>query len=180
MKQNFIFACCFLRAHFPFAMKKNQNVSPERLFQRERQSWEQCSQLGKLVGSLLATTGLAASAMLELTSSASSGQFGICRQPDCDPHRLGTHVLAPRVCSWGDQGRKPDSAASSAWGSFKKKLRRQWLACSNDGCLVFGSQKGLLAAAQNRPIPHQKVLEKLSSLSAFLLENNNQPLAVVL
>ncbi len=155
---------------FSVCNEKNQNVLPERLFQRERQSWERCAQLGTLVGLLLVTTGLAASAMLELTSSASSGRFGVCRWPNCNLHQLGTHALVPRVRFWGDQGRKPNSAASSAWGSLKKKLRHPWLACSDDGCHVFGSQKHSLAAAQNWPILHQTDLEKLGSLSAFLLE----------
>jgi hypothetical protein len=177
MKQNFIFASYFSRAHFPFAMKKNQNVLPERPFQWEK-SWEGRAKLGTLVGLLLATTRLAASAMLELSSPASSSWCGLCRQPDCDPHWLGTHALAPRVCSWDDQGRKPNSAASSAWGSLKKKLRRQWLACSNDRWLVFGSQEGLLAATKKWPIPHQKVLEKWQLVGILVLEGCS--LAVVL
>ncbi len=138
MKQNFIFGSCFLRAHFPFITKNNWNVLPEWLFQQERQSWEPRAQLGTLVGLLLAMTGLAASAMLELTSSALSGRFGICRPPDCDPHRLGAHALAPRVRSWGDQGRKPNSAASSTWESSKKKFHRWWSVCSNDTLACLG------------------------------------------
>ncbi len=144
-----MFASCFLRAHFLFATKKNQNVLPERLFQQERQSWERSAQLGMLVGLLLAMTGLAASTKLELSSSASSSQCSLCWQPDCNPHRLGAHALAPRVRSWGNQGRKPDSAVSSAWGSLKKKLRRWWSACSNDGWPVFGSQ-GRLACGHTK------------------------------
>jgi hypothetical protein len=70
-KRNFIFAKCFMRAHFLFAMEKNWNVSPKRLFQQERQSCEQRAQLGMLVGLLLAMTGLAASAKLKVLSSAS-------------------------------------------------------------------------------------------------------------
>jgi hypothetical protein len=68
----FYFCELFLPRPFSVRTEKNRNVSPERLFQRERQSCEQHAQLGMLVGLLLATTGLAVSAMLELTSSALS------------------------------------------------------------------------------------------------------------
>ncbi len=181
MKQNFVFASCFSCAHFPFATKNNQNVSPEWLFQRERQLWEQRAQLGTLVGLLLATTGLAASAMLELTSSASSGRFGICQQLDCNPHRLGAHVLVPWVCSWGDQGRKPDSAVSSTWGSLKKKLRRQWLACSNNGWLVFGSQGRLACGHTNLANPpSEDSWGNLAACRHSCLKRWSPPLAVVL
>ncbi len=114
--------------------------------------------VGTLVGLLLATTRLAASALLEPSSSASSSWCGLCWRPDWDPYRLGTHALAPRVCSWSNQGRKPNSAASSTSGSSKMISHHWWLVYSNKLACLWGSLGGLLAAAQNRPISYQKVL----------------------
>ncbi len=177
-KTKFYFHELFLAPPFSVRNEKNWNVLPKRLFQQERQSWEQRAQLGTLVGLLLATTGLAASAKLELSFSASSSQCGLCRWPDCNPCRLGAHAHVPRVRSWGNQGQKPDSTTSGAWGSSKKTLHRWWLACSDGACLFLGSHEGSLAAAQNSADPPSESSSKTRRLAGILLKNDNQMLVV--
>ncbi len=98
IKETKLYFCELFLAHpFFICNGKNWNVSPKRLFQRERQSCERHAQLGTLVGLLLATTGLAASAKLELVSSALLSGCGLRRQPNCDPCWHGARALAPRV-----------------------------------------------------------------------------------
>jgi hypothetical protein len=119
MKQNFIFASCFSRSHFSFTTKKFETPCRNGCSYKKGSLGKDVPSIGTLVGLLLAMTRLAASALLELSSSALSSWRGLCRQPDWALHRLGTRALAPRVCSWSDQGRKPNSAVSSASGSSK-------------------------------------------------------------
>ncbi len=132
--------------------------------------------IGTLVGLLLASTWQAASALLEPSSSTLSSWCGLCRQPDWAPHWLGTRALAPRACSWSLQGHKPNSAASSTSGSSKRFFCRRWLVCSNTLSHPWWSLEGLLAAAQNWPISHQKVLVNSAACWHSCL-GNNRPLA---
>ncbi len=123
--------------------------------------------VGMLVGLLLALTRLAASALLELSSSTSSSWCGLCRWPDWAPHQLNARALAPWACSWSRQGHEPNSAASGTLGSSKRFFCRRWLACSDTLACPWWSLEGLLAAAQNWAISYQKVLVNFS-LPAFL------------
>jgi hypothetical protein len=157
LKRNYIFVSCFSRSHFLFATEKIGTPCRNGCSYEKGSLEKDMPSIGMLVGSLLATTGLAASALLEPSSTASSSWWGLCRRPDWDPHRLGAHALAPRVCSWRDQGRKPNSAASSTSGSSKIISCRRWSVCSNTLARFRGSLGGLLAAAQNWPIYYQKV-----------------------
>jgi hypothetical protein len=119
--------------------------------------------IGTLVGLMLASTWLAASALVELSSSSSSSWRGLCQWPDWAPHRLGTRALAPWACSWSLQGHKPNSAVSSTSGSSKRFFCYQWLACSDTLACPWWSLEGLLAAAQNWPISYKKGLWESSS-----------------
>ncbi len=148
MKQNFIFASCFLRSHFLFATKKIETPCWNGCSYEKGSLGKDMPSVGMLVGSLLATTGLAACALLEPSSSASSSWHGLCRQSDWAPYWLGARALAPRVCSWSDQGWKPNSAASNTSGSSKIFFCHLWLACSNTLACLWGSLGGLLVAAQ--------------------------------
>ncbi len=132
--------------------------------------------VGTLVGLLLALTWQAASALLELSNSTSSSWRGLCQQPDWAPHWLGARALAPWACSWSLQGYEPNSAASSTSGSLKRFFCHWWLVCSNTLSHPWWSLEGLLVAAQNWPISHQKVLVNLAACRHSCLENN-QPLA---
>ncbi len=132
--------------------------------------------IGMLVGLLLALTWLAASVLLELSSSTSSSWRGLCQQPDWAPHRLGARVLTPWACSWSLQDHEPNSAASCTLGSSKRIFCHRWLACSNTLACPWWSLEGLLAATQNRPISYQKVLVNLAACWHSCPENN-RPLA---
>ena len=158
MKQKFIFASCFLWSWFLFATKNIGTPCRNGCSYKKGSLGKDMPSLGILVGLLLATTRLAVFALLEPSSSASSSWWGLCRWPDWGPHWLGAHALTSRVCSWSDQGRKPNSAASSTSGSSKMISCHQWLACSNTLACLWGSLVGSLAAAQNWLISYQKVL----------------------
>ncbi len=125
-----------------------------------------------LVGSLLASTWQAASALLEPSSSTLSSWCGLCRQPDWAPYRLCARALAPWACSWSLQGHEPNSAVSGTSGSSKRFFCRWWLACSNTLSCPWWSLEGSLAAVQNWPISHQKVLVNSAACWHSCLENN--------
>ncbi len=136
--------------------------------------------IGTLVGFLLASTWQAASVLLEPSDSTLSSWCSLCQWPDWAPHQLCARPLAPWACSWSLQGHKPNSAASSTSGSSKRFFCHRWLACSNTMACPWWSLEGLLAAAQNWPISHQKVLVNSAACRLSCLENNRPWLVIVL
>ncbi len=158
MKQKFIFASCFLWSWFLFATKNIGTPCRNGCSYKKGSLGKDMPCLKMLVCLLLAATRLAASALLEPSSSASSSWCGLCQRPDWGPHQLGAHTLTPRICSWSDQVRKPNSTMSSTSGFSKMISHHWWLACIDTLAHLRGSLGGLLAAAQNWPTSYQKVL----------------------
>jgi hypothetical protein len=139
---------------------------------RKGSLWKDIPSVGMLVGLLFASTWRAASALLEPSSSTSSSWCGLCRQPDWAPHQLGACTIAPWACAWTLQGHKPNFTVSSTSGSPKRIFYHWWSACSDTLSRPWWSLEGLLAAAQNWPISHQKVLVNLAACGHSCFENN--------
>ncbi len=169
----------FLAVPFLVLNKKNWDALAERLFLREKAVLEKTYLAsGCWLAYCFASTWWAASALLEPSSSTTSSWCGLWRQPDWASHRFGTHALAPppRACSWSLQGHKPNSATNSTSGFLTRFFCCWWLTCSNTLSRPWWSLEGLLAATQNWPISHQKVLVNLAACRHSCLENN-RPLA---
>ncbi len=155
MKQNFIFASCFLWSHFSFATKiKSECLARTAVPTRK-------AVLGKTCLTWDADWLAACHDRASCFCHARVIKLSILQLMQPLPMTrlgspwLGAHVLAPQVCSRSNQGQKPNSAVSSTWGSSKMNFHRQWLACSNTLARLWGSLGGLLPAAQNWPISYQ-------------------------
>ncbi len=165
VKQNFIFASCFLQSHFP--------LTPQKI-------WESLSRTAvptrkaRLVGLLLALTRWAASALLELSSSTSTSWGGLCRQPDWAPYWHGTRSLVPGDLSWSLQGHKLNSATSSTLGSSIFFAINDWRAAIR-WLVLGGPWKACLGLHKIGQSTTRRFLKKTPQLVGILVLKTTTP-----